>query len=617
MTPSMVHLSSEELMDALMQRIQKHASKWDTAKIDAMEKRLQTAAAVVRGARNSHQPINRIPPELLAVIFSMTQHHLPGFLPLVGKGSDYTKGRDWLRLLEVCRHWRGVAATFHSLWATIDNDHMPLTFLKRSSESLLTVVIGLKKAHFDQHYLAKMMEALPRIRELHIDFCHSGSHLESSITLTNGAPNLVSLSLLPNHHPHTAVGVSSKLSKLFMGEMPKLKQLCLGYFTSWPQEYFKDLTHLCLYEQDTFTRPSTSDFLDFLESSPRLEKLALVDAGPTRYISDDLPLVPIDRVVALDHLNEINMNASNGIAYITRLLSHLALPEQTNMFFWGQPLVQQQEELSSLLPSDISHLQNMQNIQEYRLIESGNDRRPSPDIVAVINGVLFIRGNFALAQLATIPLKFPLNNVKRLLFNTNRCSPRHAHGNFDTISRMWRVAFEHMPSVEVITIRSDDMHKAKVILEGLYPRGPEKLAPCPLLTSLRIEKYAADISTFLAFYIAVLAEERRSIESVEIVSLNRPPKRWRDTWSGSSWVPPYGSDSDDESEVDGCEDDQDETGETMLQSDGLEALRRRVKNVNQMKRTNSYTHWTPKEWPTQTYLWKKEYDTRRISSLGW
>ncbi|KAG7439967.1 uncharacterized protein BT62DRAFT_976420 [Guyanagaster necrorhizus] len=601
-----MQLSSEELIDALMHRIQKNTPKWDIAKIDALENRLQMAMAVVRGARNSHQPINRIPPELLAAIFSMTQYHPPGFLPLVGPGTDYTKGCHWLSLLEVCRHWRGVGTAFHSLWAIIDNGLFPLTFLKRSSESLLTIIVGLTKIKFDQQYLAKIIGELPRIREFHVDFCHSDSLLESSVFLSkNAAPNLVSLSLLPNRRRHVALGVSSTLSKLFMGDMPKLKQLCLGFFTSWPPDYFKNLTHLCLHNQDTLTRPSTSEFLDFLESSPLLEKLALIDAGPTRYIPDDLPLVPADRIIVLNHLIEINVKTSSGIASITRLLSHLTLPEQTNMFLWGQPLVPRPEEVSSLFPSDIFRLQNVQNIQEYRLIEQGSEGWSSPDIVAIVNGVLFIRGNSALTELATLlPLRFPQNNIKRLLFNASSSS------HFDTISRMWRVAFEHMPSLEVITIRSCDMHKTKVILEGLYPRGTDKSFPCPLLTSLRIEKYMSDISTFLAFFMAILAEERRGIESVEIVSLNKSPaKRWVDVWSV-----PDSSYSDSDFEEDGCEDDQDEVEGTTSQSDGVDALKRRVRNVKQMKRANSYRHWTPKEWPTQAYLWQKECEMRISSS---
>ncbi|KAK0197730.1 hypothetical protein F5146DRAFT_918624, partial [Armillaria mellea] len=116
--------------------------------------------------------------------------------------------------------------------------------------------------------------------------------------LTNSAPNLVSMSLLPNNQPHMSVRLSSTLLKLFMGEMPKLKQLSLGHFTLWPQNYFRNLMHLCLTDQDMLTCPSTSEFLDFLESSPCLEKLVLIDAGPTHSISDDLPLVPIDHIVA-------------------------------------------------------------------------------------------------------------------------------------------------------------------------------------------------------------------------------------------------------------------------------------------------------------------------------
>ncbi|KAK0448431.1 uncharacterized protein EV420DRAFT_1252766, partial [Desarmillaria tabescens] len=88
------------------------------------------------------------------------------------------------------------------------------------------------------------------------------------------APNLVRLSLLMNKEPRF-IGLQPALHKLFNDEMPRLKQLCLGYFTSWPKGYFTNLTHLCLYDQDRSSRPSTSNFLDILESSPQLETLAL------------------------------------------------------------------------------------------------------------------------------------------------------------------------------------------------------------------------------------------------------------------------------------------------------------------------------------------------------
>ncbi|KAJ7707798.1 hypothetical protein B0H17DRAFT_918107, partial [Mycena rosella] len=69
--------------------------------------------------------------------------------------------------------------------------------------------------------------------------------------------------------------VSSTLPPIFAGHMPKLRQLALGHFTSWPKGYFHNLSALCLHNQPTDSWPSTSEFLDFIESSPCLEELAL------------------------------------------------------------------------------------------------------------------------------------------------------------------------------------------------------------------------------------------------------------------------------------------------------------------------------------------------------
>ncbi|KAJ7227104.1 hypothetical protein GGX14DRAFT_314443, partial [Mycena pura] len=69
--------------------------------------------------------------------------------------------------------------------------------------------------------------------------------------------------------------LSSVLPPIFCGHMPKLKQLALSYFTSWPKHYFHNLTYLCLYNQRADSFPSTTEFLDFLKYSPRMEELAL------------------------------------------------------------------------------------------------------------------------------------------------------------------------------------------------------------------------------------------------------------------------------------------------------------------------------------------------------
>ncbi|KAJ7227105.1 hypothetical protein GGX14DRAFT_347579, partial [Mycena pura] len=92
---------------------------------------LHVAVAKLQGLRNSMQPVNRLPPELLAQIFVETQFRLPGFLPLSER-------------FEVCRHWRGVVASTPAMWSTVYCPAYPLEFLCRSRGADLTVYLGLR-----------------------------------------------------------------------------------------------------------------------------------------------------------------------------------------------------------------------------------------------------------------------------------------------------------------------------------------------------------------------------------------------------------------------------------------------------------------------------------------
>ncbi|KAF8206587.1 hypothetical protein K438DRAFT_1963598 [Mycena galopus ATCC 62051] len=94
-----------------------HVTDFNVSELEMMDRALQNASAKLRGMRNSVQPINRLPPELLAYIFSETQLRLPSFLPAPVQINQYrdpyiTSDRyQWIVLLEVCRHWRGVIAS--------------------------------------------------------------------------------------------------------------------------------------------------------------------------------------------------------------------------------------------------------------------------------------------------------------------------------------------------------------------------------------------------------------------------------------------------------------------------------------------------------------------------
>ncbi|THU92356.1 hypothetical protein K435DRAFT_594536, partial [Dendrothele bispora CBS 962.96] len=97
--------------------------------------------------------------------------------------------------------------------------------------------------------------------------------------LNVSAPKLRSMTIISDKPPfHFAGPGTDVLPSIFNGEMPSLKMLLLTYYTSWPSGYFRNLTHLCLLDQcnvQPTSRPSTSEFLDFLEMSPQLEYLFL------------------------------------------------------------------------------------------------------------------------------------------------------------------------------------------------------------------------------------------------------------------------------------------------------------------------------------------------------
>ncbi|KIK56385.1 hypothetical protein GYMLUDRAFT_119038, partial [Collybiopsis luxurians FD-317 M1] len=88
--------------------------------------------------------------------------------------------------------------------------------------------------------------------------------------LVDPAPNLVSLTIRTDGKD----SVGGVLPAIFAGEMPRLTQVTLEHFTSWPSSYFHNLTDLSISDQ-AFNRPTTLAFLDFISNSPMLQVLAL------------------------------------------------------------------------------------------------------------------------------------------------------------------------------------------------------------------------------------------------------------------------------------------------------------------------------------------------------
>ncbi|KAK7045633.1 hypothetical protein VNI00_007466 [Paramarasmius palmivorus] len=623
-----VKLSLHQLVNALMTAL--HASskendKISISEIDELERKLQIAASVLRGLRNSLQPVNRLPPEILSDIFMLSKQHLPSFLPLVRGGIRYFENHSWLAVLHVCRHWRGVVARCPALWGTIDNLRggvCPQTCLKRSRGAPVDVFLSITGPEFkpiQPELVDALIPHIPRFRQFHVNTDGWFDPTPIYASLKESAPNLTSLSIVTKGRDV----VGGVLPAIFNDHMPQLRQLTLEHFTSWPATYFTNLTHCCLFDQWDATatsRPTTSQFLDFLASSPGLEELALVRAGPTRLQSDDFPSVsPPSRIVELPKLKELSIGDWPSSQSIARLLSHLSLPSTTQMYFWGQQFPTGGSSdtdaitLASFLPSDLSHIQPLLDLREIWITRMPDTwARGECPFVAVLNQTLYLWGFYTAQEMQPLVDKLPLENVERLQLRDCFTYPERVTGE------MWGAFFRRMERLEKLTILArdcpivtravlgvlrpkkekavvkdvGDIEKAESVASSSNPKTKqgaqaEGALLCPRLSHIRIE----DNPHVPTLFISSLAKHRRRrgapIKTLEVLYfdavLNRPHSAVSDSASSDS------ESSDDEYK-----------GFTL--SD-MKLLEKYIDKVILDTGKHKLADVGPKEWPNQVFRW--------------
>ncbi|KAK0238339.1 hypothetical protein EDD85DRAFT_1021912 [Armillaria nabsnona] len=583
--PSAVTYTAHRLVDVLSYRIRQSSEELRSSDLDDLETKLVSLTAQVRSARNALQAVNELPIEILISIFREAQQHLSSFLPVPENNVYDRRSRDWLSLREVCKHWRVVIDTTPTLWSTVDNYIIPSIFLLRSSPAPLSVFFGMRKADFSREDLELLSPHMHRVRALHLrlsEWKTATPTVFETLSASGAAPELVSLTI----DTLGTVDAGSHLPALFNGKMPKLRKLCLEYFSTWPSGYFTSLTHVCFHHQPVpqSARPSTSQFLDFLEGCPVLEVLAMVSAGPSRTDEEDVPAPPPDRMVELSSLRELHWGKLSDLTHVKRLLSCLSLPAHTSMYLWTD-LTQSDDpavgimngDLSRLLPSDRSNLKNLDHITEWRL-----SCVPSTmyTIVAVSDGVLYTHGIFSHDHYDKIPSTFPLSEVRTFCIQDQLTNPAMT-------TALWRDTFQHLPSLVDLRIQPPTTlwTSSRVILGPLKPDNGdagEGQVMCPLLRSLSIEGPPGAIQ---AFYISELAKERKRrgspLESVEVKQL-LPPQ----TDSPEATVP---SPFPDNTFVDMISDDEDQLSE-------------HIEHVEYSYDQKSTT-FLPPDWPNSVHLW--------------
>ncbi|KAI3604292.1 hypothetical protein WG66_008197 [Moniliophthora roreri] len=608
------------------------------AEIEKLEHKLHKAVALLRGLRNDLQPIHRLPPETLVAIFEHTRTTLPPFLPMANRsGSMFMFLDSQLMLIKVCRRWRGMVATSPSMWNVVGNIgsvvESPTKFLKRSRSLPLDVFFNVfpigHEPVLSKQLVKAIMQRMERVRQFHIQTFLWKEDREIWQSLNRPAPMLESLSIeaLP---AHARDGV---LPSIFQDKMPHLRYLNLHQFTSWPTPYFHGLTSLCLCCQlnDTPTRRlSTSEFLNFLEFSPALEDLVLIDAGPTRNDDDDLPQVAAERILTLKHLRELTIVEWPSNRHISRFLSHISLPLFTKVYVCGRsfPLphawrmaVDDSPTITSFLPSASAASVSIQNLsdavelwltrfpEEYPL---PNAKFRAWPYFYLTERKLYFWGHFTLAQLRPLTtLQLPF--LQTLVVGDDFNLPERPS------SEMWRDILRCMPQLTTLHLIAFGEYSLPVrcILAALHPfgrghgagpSGDKQAGPvtseaqvtdllCPLLQTVRLEGMPLHFPLFLVSLASARRECGSPIKRFEVLYLDDLPTPLEESESVSETMDHWQGGDEELEEFLNFRDTETEVltkfvDEVVVHGD-----------IDESKQTSLH----PPDWPTPAYRWATQW----------
>ena len=522
------------------------------------EQQLVTALAAVRTHRNKLLPVNRLPNEVLSIAFRMMQPNLPSFLLLPSTGSRYDlRTSAWEAVSTVCRKWREASLSSPSLWSIIDSTSVnPYLYLKRSCSVPLTLYAGISRpvTNFSQVFLHAVTASISRFKEVHLDIGKC-SGIGNLTMFEDPAPALESLTIATSGKRRQRFGHA--LPALFNGQTPKLRQLNVEHFTSWSGNHFADLTHLCLYNQHTTGRPTLSQFIDFIETCPRLQELALVAAGPT---IDNVSSANEHRLVALDHLRELTIGRWSSSLMVSAFLSQLLLPRTVHMYLWNDHSDTDMDDLSIMIPADCSHLRNMEGIHEvrYQHIEGIHG-------IISLDGVLYIHDNFDTNQILTAMSRaLVLNNLEHVSLHDVSSTP---YGRDD-----WRRLFAALPSLQRLRISSKTSRAAISALSS-------DTMEIPLCAHLKHLTVVADHNLPALFLCAFAAERAAQQCPVETLTIMRKEQVESNEWGSSTGDSPH----------------------TYAPED-FQFLSKYVEHVEHV---DSAMKWwmTPPSWPNPAYSW--------------
>ena len=288
-------------------------------------------------------PINKIPPEILALI--------PDFL------NTYERDQDIIALTHVCRTWREVFVSRPSLWTDFDclDEEKTRTYLERSRLFPISLNLILEKSEGTlpcDPFFQIIPHATGRLESLRLQGTPENI-LPLTSHLSHPAPLLRHLSIFAGHEStqdhHLALTPT-----LFNGDLSSLRTLHLDCVrTELPWRNMINLTSFTLYDTPPRT-VSVVQLLDFFENAPYLEEVELHLTTPTTGVQDG-------RLVSLPCLTSMDIG---GDCPTSILLDHLLIPAGAKLEIWADPV---NSSIREYLPRSPDNLKNFSGFTAIKL----------------------------------------------------------------------------------------------------------------------------------------------------------------------------------------------------------------------------------------------------------
>ncbi len=483
--------------------------------------------------RNSLAPVNRLPAELLGLIFAHlvshgdllpkpssehSQPHLRGDLRV-----DPPRGsRDVIQATHVCVYWRIVGVQNPWLWASFPIHHPRGVQMYLARSRNLPISISLTQ-RFPSSAAPALAHATYRIRSLHISTTLADDIELLWAELPRSAPNLEELFIEHTKRNvwltrHT-VGRAVELPLMFNGEVPSLRVLTLRGVPPLFDVFPATIVHLDVGAVRSLLPPFT-ELLIMLADCPLLETLNLRGAWEWDEFQDH---VIVRNGVQLPKLARMYLRIE-PIEAPGILLSSFCLPAHTDVSVFVA--LDTQEDfatiMSSITPpvappcfSGFRRLHLMRERSNWRL-QAYRDADAFLEPPALDIEVMHVIGGpdpewsgflydwpFDVSQIETLVLVYrrelPLENDDPSFISRDR--------TFD----WWFFTFNQLPALRTVRVMCFLQKEAESLLEALHGRisGPSTVV-CPGLTTLELYDVDPKLSEHGLVHLFFVASERMS-----------------------------------------------------------------------------------------------------------